>query len=110
MADKIHTIKKTLRLTPKEASLLAEKSAARKMNEAQYMRFLISQKPNDYPDIRQLLRELINEVNRIGINVNQIVFHHNSELYYKSDKQALTAYMRKLNDTLKEAVERIGNQ
>lgn len=31
------------------------------------------QKPNDYPEIRILLRELINEVNHIGININQMV-------------------------------------
>ena len=41
---------------------------------------LISQKPNDYPEVRKLLKELINEINRIGININQIVFNSNAQL------------------------------
>ena len=52
------------------------------MCEADYLRLLISQKPNDYPEVRELLKELINEVNRIGININQIVFNNNAGLYY----------------------------
>lgn len=32
------------------------------MTESEYLRFMISQKPTDYPEMRILLRELINEV------------------------------------------------
>jgi hypothetical protein len=110
MADSIHCVRKTLRLMPEEAKLLAEKSKAAGMNEADYLRLLISQKPNDYPEVRKLLKNLINEVNRIGININQIVFNNNSELYSKEDKIQLTAYMRKLNRLVDEAVKQIGNQ
>ena len=60
MADKVHCIRKTLRLMPQEAMVLAEKSAEQNMNEAEYIRLLISQKPNDYPEVRKLLKELIN--------------------------------------------------
>ena len=102
MADKVHCVRKTLRLTPVEAKLLEEKSTNAGMNEAEYLRFLISQKPNDYPEIRKLIKELINEV-------NQIVHHHNYELYSKADREQLIAYMRKLNATLKEAVVSLGN-
>ena len=42
------------------------------MTDSDYMRFLLSQKPEDYPEIRQMLSELINEVNHIGNNINQI--------------------------------------
>ena len=66
MADKVHCIRKTLRLMPQEAKVLSDKAKANGMNEAEYIRLLISQKPNDYPDVRTLLKELINEVNRIG--------------------------------------------
>jgi hypothetical protein len=110
MADSIHSVRKTLRLMPTEAEMLSEKSKAFGMNEADYIRLLISQKPNDYPEVRILLKELINEVNRIGININQIVFSHNSELYSKEEKTQLTAYMRKLNRLVDEAVKQIGNQ
>ena len=59
MADKIHCIRKTLRLMPQEAEMLAKKAGESGMCEADYLRLLISQKPNDYPEVRKLLKELI---------------------------------------------------
>ena len=108
MADKVHCIRKTLRLMPQEAKVLSDKAKANGMNEAEYIRLLISQKPNDYPEVRKLLKELINEINRIGININQIVFNSNAQIY--SDKEQLVAYMKKLNQSVSEAVVKIGNQ
>ena len=108
MADKVHCIRKTLRLMPQEAKVLSDK--AKGMNEAEYIRLLISQKPNDYPEVRKLLKELINEINRIGININQIVFNSNAQIYSKKDKEQLVAYMKKLNQSVSEAVVKIGNQ
>ena len=58
----------------------------------------------------QRIKEIINEVNRIGININQIVFNNNAGLYSKEDKTQLVAYMRKLNKKVNEAVVQIGNQ
>ena len=94
---------------PEEAKMLSGKAHAANMNEAEYLRLLISQKPNDYPEIRKLLKDLINEVNHIGNNINQIVHNNNSALYMKADKERLVAYMKKLNVAVKEAVVMIGN-
>lgn len=102
MADKIHCVKKTLRLTPAESRLLSEKAEAFHMNEAEYLRLLISQTPNDYPEIRQGLKQLINEVNHIGVNINQIVHHHNYELQNLSEKILLVQTDRKLKDSRKK--------
>ncbi len=110
MADKVHCVRKTLRLMPEEAKMLAAKAKESGMNEAEYIRFLISQKPRDYPEVRKLLKELINEVNRIGININQIVFNNNAGIYTKKDKEQLSAYMKKLNKSVNEAVVSLGNQ
>ena len=110
MADKVHCVRKTLRLMPEEAKMLAKKACDNGMNEAEYIRLLISQKPNDYPEVRKLFKELINEINRIGININQIVFNSNAQLYSKKDKEQLVAYMKKLNQSVSEAVVKIGNQ
>jgi hypothetical protein len=93
---------------PVEATELAQKAATAGMCEADYLRFLISQKPNDYPEIRVMLKQLINEVNRIGNNINQVVHNNNSELYRREDKEHLIAYMKKLNLVVKEAVELFG--
>jgi hypothetical protein len=57
-----------------------------------------------------LLKELINEVNAIGNNINQITRNHNSKLYRENDRELLIAYMKKLNLLVKEAVEKVGNQ
>lgn len=110
MADTIHCIKKTLRLMPVEAKQLAEKSKEAGMCEADYLRLLITQKPNDYPEIRILLKDLINEVNAIGNNINQITRNHNSKIYREADRELLSAYMKKLNLLVREVSESLGNQ
>lgn len=109
MAGRQHSVDKLLRMTLEEAKLLTDKAEKAEMSETAYLRLLISQKPNDYPEIRMLLKELINEVNRIGVNINQITFNHNAELYSREDKNQLIAYMRKLNMEVKKVVEMIGN-
>ena len=96
-------------MTPEEAKILNEKAISAGMTESDYLRLLISQKPNDYPEIRIALKELINEVNRIGININQITHNHNAEFYQEEDKKALIAYMRKLNQEVRKVVEKVGD-
>lgn len=110
MADKVHHIKKTVRLTPQESEQLSIKAGASSMNEAEYIRFLISQKPNDYPEIRKLLKQLINEVNHIGVNVNQIVKSSNAGIYNAGDKERLFAYMKKVSMGIDEVVGKLGYQ
>ena len=109
MADSIHSVRKTLRLMPGEAKELSEKAGTAGMCEADYLRLLITQKPNDYPEIRILLKELINEVNAIGNNINQITRNYNSKLYRTEDRELLSAYMKKLNLTVREAADKIGS-
>ena len=109
MADSIHSVRKTLRLMPGEAKELSEKAGAAGMCEADYLRLMITQKPNDYPEIRILLKELIGEVNAIGNNINQITRNHNSKLYRTEDRELLSAYMKKLNMNVREAVDKIGS-
>lgn len=80
------------------------------MNEAEYIRFLIRQQPKDHPEIRDLLKRLVNEVNHIGVNINQIAYRNNAELYSPQDKDLLIAYMRKLTSLVNEVVVAVGNQ
>lgn len=110
MSDSGLSLTKKFRLSVKDAKMLEKKAKEANMSESEYLRLLISQKPNDYPEVRQLLRDLINEVNRIGININQITYSHNAELYSQEDKERLVAYMRKLNVAVAKVVETVGNQ
>lgn len=110
MADKVHCIKKTVRLTQEDNKILSQKATQYDMNEAEYIRFLIRQQPNDYPEIRDLLKRLVNEVNHIGVNINQIAYRNNAELYSPKDKDLLIAYMRKLTSLVNEVVVAVGNK
>ncbi len=110
MADSIHCIKKTLRLKPAEAEVLASKAAEVGMCEAGYLRLLITQKPYDYPETRSLLKTLINEVNAVGNNINQITRANNSYFYSREDKELLAAYMKKIQQAVQEVAEKVGSQ
>ena len=66
-------IVKKFRIGSEEAAILKEKAEKAGMSESQYLRFLVTQKPNDYPGIQKSLKGLVNEVNRIGVNINEIV-------------------------------------
>ncbi len=109
MADKVHCVKKTLRLMPAEAEILAKNAKSMGLSEAEYLRLLISQEPNDYPQIRALLKELVSEVNAIGNNINQITRNYNSKLYRLEDREKLNAYMKKLNMLTSDFVSEIRN-
>lgn len=104
--SKLSLIKK-FRLSPEDAKELSDKAKLANVTESEYLRLMISQKPNDYLEIRILLKELINEVNHIGININQIVHNHNSGFYSEADKERLVAYMRKLNVEVNKVYETI---
>jgi len=106
MSDKNYSVRKTLRLTPDEAKMLADKSKSACMSEAEYLRLMISQKPKDYPEIRALYKELINEINRIGVNINQIVYNHNCDFYSTDDKLRLVSYLKSINKAIKEVTEK----
>lgn len=101
-------IVKHYRLTSEDAKTFSDKAKEAGLTEADYFRLLITQEPNDYPEIRGGLKSLINEINRIGVNINEIVYNNNSKLYRQSDKERLLAYMRRLNENMKEAVEQLG--
>lgn len=101
---------KQFRITQKEAESLKKQAKERNLKESEYLRLLLSQKPNDYPEIRVLLRQLINEINAVGNNINQITRNYNSKFYRLEDRELLSAYMKKLNLLMKEVAENIGNQ
>lgn len=46
----------------------------------------------------------MNEINKIGGNINQIVKNNNSHLYRESDKIDLIKYMEEINGLIKELV------
>lgn len=102
-------LRKAYRLTEEQNEELQAKVSELGMTESEFIRLLITERPKDYPEIRQMLTSLINEVNRIGVNINEIVHNNNSMLYSDSDKSRLLAYMNKLNEAVNKAVINIGD-
>lgn len=103
-------VKKTLRLIREDSELLCQKAKQAGMNENEYLRMLIRDKVSDVPEIRGLLKSLINEVNHIGVNVNQIAKSSNAGYFSSVDRQQLLAYMQKLNAAVGQVVAKLGNQ
>lgn len=104
------SVRITVRFEPEEATRIIKEADKKGMTPSAYLRMMANQEPRDYPEIRTQLKQLINEVNHVGVNINQIVKNHNSGLYFEHDKKRLDAYMQKLNLTMKEAVTILGNQ
>lgn len=102
-------LRKAYRLTEEQNDELQAKVTELGMTESEFIRLLITQRPKDYPEIRQMLNRLINEVNRIGVNINEIVHNNNSMLYSDGDKTRLLAYMQRLNEVVNKAVSDIGD-
>ena len=97
----------SVRISKQEKVKIRALAKARGMTESSYVRFMLSQKPSDYPEIIQVLKDLINEVNHIGVNVNQIVKGNNSGFYNQGDKDRLYSYMRRLNISVNDVVKKI---
>lgn len=103
-------VKKTLRLEKEDAELLCQKAALAGMSENGYLRMLIRDNCSEIPQIHGLIKTLINEVNHIGVNVNQIARNSNAGYFGSADRQQLLAYMQKLNTVVEQVVAKLGNQ
>ena len=93
-----NVIRKHFKLTEETAKLLAERSKAENMNESEYIRYLLLNQ-SKHPRSRELELEVMrlrNEINKIGVNVNQIVKGCNSHLYKEEDKGQLKKYLEEI--------------
>ena len=96
--------RKEIRLTTEELEELRRRAEESGLKESQYMRMLITNRPRDYPELLEALQSLTNEVNHIGININQITKNNNSSLYHESDKKRLYVYMKQIKEAGKQVV------
>ena len=107
--QKKKSVIKGFRITDDEAEDLSRRAAEAGMSESSFLRLCLRSSPNDFPEIRKTIKLLINEINSIGVNVNQIARNSNSGFFVPDDKVRLFAYMNRLNAFMKKAVEDIGN-
>lgn len=102
-------VRKEVRLSIGEMDLLRKKAEEAGVTQSAYLRRMITGQPTDYPEIRLLLKQLVQEVNAIGHNINQITKNNNSGFYSPGDKRMLTAYMKKLVTETRRAEEAVRN-
>ena len=103
------TVIKGFRVSDEEAEELSRRAEEAGMSESKYLRLCLQSSPNDFPEIRKIVKQLINEINSIGVNVNQIAKNSNSGFFVPEDKVRLFAYMNRLNALISQVVEDIGD-
>ena len=93
-----NTLRKHFKLTEETARILTERSKAENMNESEYIRYmLLNQSEN--PRSRELELEVMrlrNEINKIGVNINQIVKNNNLYIYNGEEKRQLKKYLEEI--------------
>lgn len=99
--------RKEIRLSSEELEELNRKAKERGLSDSQYLRMLITNRPRDYPELLEALQNLTNEINHIGININQIVKNNNSGLYHESDKKRLYVYMKQIKESVMQVVSHL---
>ncbi len=99
--------RKEIRLSGTELEKLQRQADEMGVSESQFLRMLITNRPRDYPAIRQELQRLNNEINHIGVNINQIVHNHNSRLYSEEDRHRLYVLMKRLKDLIQQVIEKL---
>lgn len=108
MANKKY--RKEIRLSERDKQLLLDGATVyangRPIDESEYIRYLIGnghlllgqKKTVMVQD--QDMRLLINEINRIGVSINQITKNSNSVNYQEMEKEKLDYYMKKILELL----------
>lgn len=98
-----------MRLSPEEKNTLIGKAAQVHLSQSELVRKLITgQNVYEYnKDLVQGIKDMTNEINKIGVNINQIVHNLNMGKYTDYEKTKLFAYMQEIYDKLSSFVERI---
>lgn len=104
-----NVIRKHFKLTEETARILNERSKAENMNESEYIRYLILNQ-SEHSRSRELELEVMrlrNEINKIGVNINQIVKKSYFHMYSESDKIILNNKMTEVGDMLEGLLKKI---
>ena len=99
--------RKEIRLYSWELEELQKQAEKMGLSDSQYLRMLITNRPRDYPEIRQELERMNQEINRIGVNINQITHNNNSALYSREDKHRLYVFLKQIKTLVSQVQERL---
>ena len=96
------TARKTFRLSEENEIFLTEQCQRYGMNDSEYIRYLLNEKQNPTGKVMRTqeeflaIKELTDEINHIGININQIVRNVNMQKYSDHEKRKLFALMEEI--------------
>lgn len=96
------------RLSAAEKSMLKEKAGRAGISQSEFLRKCIwEEKLQEYnPVVIQYLKDLINEVNAAGVNINQIVHNVNMHKYSEYEKKKLFVMQQEILKKLTDFTER----
>ncbi|MDE7423785.1 MAG: plasmid mobilization relaxosome protein MobC [Lachnospiraceae bacterium] len=99
-------IQKNFRFSVADAEKLKSMAEQNQMSESAYIRFLLTNRPSDHKEIKMRMDSLINEVHKIGVNINQIAYACNvNPVFYNKDREKLMYYMRDCRKLLMEVMK-----
>lgn len=106
--DKGKLCKKSFRITEEQLEYLEQYSSEKGICRSEGLRRILDRARGRKVSEKSLTeflitREFINEINKIGVNINQIAKNTNTQIYRLEEKKALIGYMKHLN-TLMTAV------
>lgn len=101
----IYTERIDIRVMPEQKRQIKEKAGD--MDLSDYVRRAALEKTIVGSELRDGIRELTNEINKIGVNINQIAKNNNSHLYSIEDKQHLIEDMNTLFELMEQYIGKI---
>ena len=101
--------KRSFRLTKEQEEYLDKNCQSLGITSSAYIRGLLDERRKKQPKLLELTREereyharIISEVNRIGVNINQIVKNVNSFFYSRREKEELYQLLEQVYQLLAE--------
>ena len=96
MPKKKYEVTMPFRMTKEQKEKLRRKATQCRLSESEVLRrWIDGWEPMDYESF-QMLRELLFEIHKIGVNINQIAKNNNSGLYFATDKLLLFEKLKEL--------------
>lgn len=91
-----------IRLPVEVRAVLEIKARKNNQNMTEYLTNLILARPVQYPEIVQRMDMIIDQVRRIGININQIARHENAGIFDSEDIRNLKVFQAQMEESVLE--------
>lgn len=101
---------KLIRFSEEDLKRIEQDARAAGKTFSEYIRELTLKEPAQHPEVIDVFNKLINEINHIGININQIARSANEGVLTYEDKKRLFAYLKTINKKVKVVIDLYGHK